>query len=352
VQKKVKICGTANPGVGSRDICPPLANEIQALGFVIADEIGQADFLICINHCRETCKSFLTFSGSMRKAALIRLEPAAVYPAQYQPRTLRMYSCVVTPGDINSSPDIPWPYYYNQNPLTPDIGTPSLQNVVSMNAQLGIYEFDNWRSRQVLLSLIASNKVSPTTQNNYKLRRTLASSLSGTYLKIYGGLWNVNLRTRLKHRLGVMNFSLKSGLIPNLMEIYGSFFKKYPSAYGPIEDKHLITSASKFSLIIENDNNYVSEKLIDALIGGSIPIYIGGDFARFGIPSELVISGLKNKQEIEEFLENFEDEKVEAFQKKLIEWLQSPLFYSRWDGDRVFASIANEIAKCFGSVSH
>ena len=99
--------------------------------------------------------------------------------------------------------------------------------------------------------------------------------------------------------------------------------------------------------IIENDNNYVSEKLIDAFLGGSIPIFFGGDFERMGIPSKLVFTNFRDAQDISNFIGEVSDKDVRAYQEGVVEWLQSDLFLNRWEGDQVFATIADEIAQYF-----
>ena len=55
-------------------------------------------------------------------------------------------------------------------------------------------------------------------------------------------------------------------------------------------------------IVIENDDNYVSEKLIDAFLGSSVPIYFGGDLEISRIPSHLVFSNFKNSEEILDFI--------------------------------------------------
>jgi hypothetical protein len=45
----------------------------------------------------------------------------------------------------------------------------------------------------------------------------------------------------------------------------------------------------RFSLIIENSLDYVSEKLFDAIQFGTVPIYVGPQLSEFGIPNEVAI---------------------------------------------------------------
>ena len=342
---RVKICGTGQPISKSQEVCPPLSDRLIKLGFVIEDDIQKVDFLICFNHQKEVYESFKELGGKIGNAVLIRLEPAAVFPAQYMPRVENLYGQIITPGSSIATPTIPWPYYFNQNPLHPDKDTPPLKKVIAEMLEQGFFEYEQWNQRPIRLSLIASNKVSPTPQNNYKLRRKMARSLPKEILKVYGGLWTSNVITRLAHRAAVFYFAVSSRTLPNFIEIYGDLLRKYPSAVGAIEDKHEVIRKSQFSLVIENDNNYVSEKLIDALISGSVPIYFGGDYQRVGIPAGLAITGLNSEKAIVDFLQKISEQDVLNFQHKLIEWLESPSFYQFWAGDRVFAMIADEIVR-------
>lgn len=347
---KVKICGTSQPSLKSRDVCPPLSDRLAEIGYGFEDDPQKADLLINFNHDRLVYDSFQDFKGKRERAALVRLEPAAVFPSQYNSRVENLYGHITTPGNFTATPPLAWPYYYNQNPLHPEANSPALEMVVLEALRENLFEFEPWKQRPIKLSLIASNKVSPTSKNNYKLRRKMAHSLPKDVLRVYGGLWNSELSARFRHRAGVFNFALHSHTFPNLIEVYGNLFREYSSAVGIIDDKQRVIRESKFSLVIENDNNYVSEKLIDALIGGSIPIYFGGAYEILGIPSGLVIANLKSNNEIIEYIENISNEEVQEFQNKLKSWLSSPSFYQHWDGDRVFANIADEIDQYFRKV--
>ena len=41
--------------------------------------------------------------------------------------------------------------------------------------------------------------------------------------------------------------------------------------------------------MIENSADYASEKVIDAILGGAVPLVVGSDLAQFGIPSEVIL---------------------------------------------------------------
>lgn len=346
---RVKVSSAAQPFLNSNVVCKPLTEQFLNLGFSIEDDVQNSDYLISLNHNQQLYNEFRRAGGKKERAALIRLEPQAVYPAQHRFRVENLYGVIITPGSLisDSMPRIPWPYYFNQNPLQPETETSDLKMVISNALSEGVFDFAKWMERPITLSLIASNKVSSIRENNYKLRRKIAFQMPKGGLSVYGGLWNENFLTKIRHRAGVVKFALDSKLIPNLSEVYGNLFRKYVNSVGPIIDKHEVVRKSKFSLIIENDNNYISEKIIDAFVGGSIPIFFGGDFEKIGIPPRLVLSNFTNAREISKFIAQVSDEDVRAYLEGVVEWLQSDLFLNRWEGDLVFATIADEIAQYF-----
>lgn len=329
-------------------ICPPLSTSLRNLGFEIVDNVCDSDFYVAFNHSSKTYRSFIRAGGSISRAALIRMEPAAVYPAQYEERIERLYGQVITLGATDDeSSRFAWPYYFNENPLRPiewrnDLASDLTNYIDRQNFTLG-----SWKNRTHLLSMIASNKVSPISRNNYKLRRSLALNFSSSVLSVFGGLWGARFSEKFVHRAQVFSFATRTKIIPNLAQMYGGIFQKYSTFQGEILDKHIVICDSKFSLVIENDNSYVSEKLIDALLGGSIPIYIGGKCGNLGIPDYSVVTGLNSVPDILEFINGITDEEIEERLTKTYMWLRSEKFLQNWFGDNVFAMVAREISEQF-----
>ena len=339
----VKIRNTAMPNALSSEVCPPLSNRLIELGYYLVEDSVSADVLICINHDPMVYKAFCDAGGKPANTFLIRLEPFAVFPAQYKIEIEALYGKVFTPGGLRQVDDnqLQWPYYFNQNPLKPEKHSPDLESLLIGASKAGTFEFEKWIQRPITISLIASNKVSPTSRNNYKIRRQLASSMPAETLQIYGDLWDSNLMPKLAHRAKVAFSTLKSGNGLNLLEIYGGLHKKFPGSVGKVNDKHEIIRKSKFSLVVENDDNYVSEKLIDALIGGSIPVYIGGDVTQIGIPAQLIQSNLKKEEAILHFIKTFSDEDANQKLRAIQAWLLSNSFLNSWSGNKVFTEIAD-----------
>lgn len=345
----VFIASSSAPGILSESVCPPLSASLANLGFEFVNQAKGSNFYIAFNHSKKNYRAFIKSGGSKSRTALIRLEPASVYPAQYRQRIEGLYSHIFTLGDT-SDPEwntYSWPYYFNQNPLKPSEWRSDLAENLKKHLNKQDYSFESWRRRGYPLSMVASNKVSAISKNNYQLRRMFALRIPNSVLYVFGSLWGPHIFEKLIHRLSVLSFAIRTGVAPNLIQIYGDLFQKYSTFQGRILDKHTVIRNSKFSLVIENDDNYVSEKLIDALVGGSIPIYTGGRFKTLGVPECLVVAGLRSVSEILEFMDAITDEEIEKRLMETAKWLHSEDFFRDWFGDNVFDRVASEIGAKF-----
>jgi hypothetical protein len=119
-------------------------------------------------------------------------------------------------------------------------------------------------------------------------------------------------------------------------------FSRYPRTFGEIEDKHAILKDSKFSVVIENSGDYVSEKLLDSLIEGCIPIYVGSHFEGTNLGEELVIRTAMGPEGLMDFLESLSPEIIKNRLSSIREFLLSPAFLE-WEAARVYKLIAQKI---------
>jgi hypothetical protein len=141
-------------------------------------------------------------------------------------------------------------------------------------------------------------------------------------IDLYGHGWN-DLSNLPSH--------LKSSLNKIIPEIYK----------GPTTNKHLTLSQYKFSLCMENISlsGYVTEKIIDSFVAGSIPIYFGAPNIREIIPEDAMINGASlgiNSNLIQKILTMSQIE----FEKLKLNGIN---FLSNYGQSYSLDSIANEI---------
>jgi hypothetical protein len=328
-----------------------LADYLINQGFEMKTTFPARNF-ISINHSERDYSNYLKTGGSPTRAVLILLEPQAVYPSQYKQRILRKYSLVLRPGNPSyNNPDgkfIAWPYESNPNPLTPSTQKVSLKDLIASNLNEGLFDFELWQIRGQYLAIINSNKVSAAPIENYSLRRLFAHDINPELLAVYGDLWDGKIWRKIRHRLEVLFLSIISRCMPNLRNVYGNLHWVYPSSRGVIGDKQELLKNIKFNIVIENDPNYISEKLFDSMINGCIPIYSGPDVSNEIIPAGSYIKLPAIPGQLLNVLEALTDLDLKNILTQIKDFVSSNAFLSVWEKESVFTHIGKEVSLHFG----
>jgi hypothetical protein len=349
---RVGFAGTSDPKRRGREVSPDLARGLEILGYEIADD-NNLQVLININHnWRSICEVEESETAGNCLKILIRVEPASVYPNQYTSAIESQYDLILNPGRINRAKEefLRWPYAYQINPSAPSGASGSLKSILESNVKEGIYSYDNWIIRPIAFSMIAANKISPNGTGNYALRRKFANYDFSGIFQVYGSLWHSSFWTKLRYRLGVLKFALQSQSEYRIRDIFGGLTVTYRNAVGSVIDKHSVIKSSKFSVVVENSNDYVSEKLLDALVGGSIPIYFGPDLTKTGIPEDLIIRSDREVPDFLEILNSLDRDEIELKLERILMFLGGREF-ALWHADKVHKEICVRIDLMIKSAS-
>ena len=103
--------------------------------------------------------------------------------------------------------------------------------------------------------------------------------------------------------------------------------------------------------MIENSNTIVTEKIFDALINGSIPIYIGPKLKEYGLPSEIAIEIEGDVSKIESIIANLTDEDVSNYLESMRSFVSSEYFSLNWRSDEVYRKIVRIIKDYLNSIN-
>jgi hypothetical protein len=283
---------------------------LQKQGRNLSTNADEADIYIAIDHA-EIDKKVLSERQKLGKFSILyRSEPSCVLPTAYKPETTALYNSIISFGKSeNSSDGIHWPQYFPDEDLPEWRGHDRLPRAVLINA----------------------NKLNLNRSELYSLRRKSIKRIEE--IDLFGENWNSKFKDRLKTLvIEVMKDPVVH--LSSLLSHSKYWFTQWPITISPI-DKLTVMKSYKFSIVIENEVSYLSEKLFDAFFAGCIPVYVGPEVSHFGIPKELVIQCKPTVDSLIEGLEIAKQADFENFQLKLREWLLNETTRNSHEGMRV-----------------
>jgi hypothetical protein len=104
---------------------------------------------------------------------------------------------------------------------------------------------------------------------------------------------------------------------------------------GIARNKLEVLSAYHASLVIENDESSMSEKLIDCILAGTIPIYVGPPVLAFNIPEDLVIHSKSDTSSIERAMDEALRWDSKDYRSRAWDWASQNITRSTWDSEEV-----------------
>ena len=195
---------------------------------------------------------------------LILHEPRSVIPWQYKTRVLSQFQMII--------PFSPW-----RSELL------GLSNWTYHPYKFSGLSYSSGVKRDIWISMINAAKFSSGVSSNYGLRRKVSKLLDeqGVDFRLYGWDWNSSFIDELKRRAFALRNSLRAQDEISWTETFSTLFYRFKAHKGGISDKSEILQRSQLTLIIENDSDYITEKLFDAFTFRAVPIYVGPSFERY-----------------------------------------------------------------------
>jgi hypothetical protein len=190
--------------------------------------------------------------------------------------------------------------------------------------------------------MIAGAKMSFISGELYSLRREVLQK--DLRIDLYGAGWRKSVLARAKEIAYQLMLQLTSGkpLSPKAVSLYFKTPKRY---FGPIDDKIMVNAKYKVSVVIENSGTYMSEKLLEAIVSGSIPVYVGPDPSDFGIPSNLYILARPNSQSVAEGVSLALEMDYSSWARDALSFLSSSSISEEWSLLSHWNSIHCELKK-------
>jgi len=238
------------------------------------DGYGQAssrpEALVTLNDQPEARRLQRSYAIPERRAALVLLEPRVTAPQMYTKSVVTRYGIRFAASPI-------WAAAIGARPfLWP-------QTIVPGPTREPHHQYD--------ATMINAEKRSAVEGSLYGLRRAVIREMDdrGMNLAVYGPGWDSPPSTRLRQGVKATAKAVAAGLPPQLGEATSGLVIRPRNWQGRVREKSAAFSTAPASIIIENSADYVSEKLVDAISAGVVPVYVGPPLDVFDLPRDLVI---------------------------------------------------------------
>ena len=295
-----------------------LSSFLISKGWQIVDSAKSADAICAVELPLSKLHFPKHIPSASTKGLLILQEPSVVRPFHQMAKYVDRFASLFAVGRSPENRLVRWPALYLDN-----------------------FQFNSKVEKLPRACMIASNKVSLIHGELYSLRREIVDSCKN--LDLFGLGWNSTILTRIKQ----FAFELYVGTISGqLASPLGRlrFFANVDRSLGPVEDKLSTNANYKVTVVIENSEEYMSEKLLEAVAAGSIPVYVGPKVEDFGIPGDLVIQVKPDKQSVIEGISNALELNYRDWANRCEEWL-TPQVIDSWSLDKFWSNVHEELTR-------
>jgi hypothetical protein len=233
-----------------------------------------ATHFVAFDHSSGTLNAFGNRLDRTKRMLLV-IEPKAVNPSQYRKKIRNEYAVCIVGSRRHHITD--HELFINHAYL------PAAMTLVS--------EMSSPRIGRIGIGILNENKYSFVRGNQYKIRvKAIGELAKAHHLVTVGGKnWNRSKAWQFLRQLEHAYACIKMGGDFEIGNFHWSPRSKYVDYVGRVDSEVGFLSKFEFALVIENDPDYVSEKLFNAIRAQAIPIFIGPPLAEFGLPPEIAI---------------------------------------------------------------
>ena len=299
-----------------------LRNAFINAGFKLCEKLEEADALVLIDMEKEILEQLNTLQNHAIPRILVRLEPSVVWPSNYSQDALTQVTKVIDVGRSNPLEGgfCAWPQDWSQHkdyvkPVDP---------------------------KNDRVALINGNKLSFIEGEMYSLRRQCIYGLDE--LDLFGVGWGLTFQRKFLIFGAEMLLAIRNGFFPQIANAR-HWFKKPNNWKGAPSSKLETLSEYKYTLVIENSIDYITEKLFDAFFARCIPIYVGPDLSNFNIPDELAIQVKPDLDSIGAGLKDARSLDYQKWKFALENWLVLKEVQEKWSVEYAYADIVSEASR-------
>jgi len=316
---KVKILFTGqNAGQGLKDSdSTSLLSVARSRGHQLCENLDDGpDVLICVdwNKPARTVVKAANRRGVI--TVLVMYEPSVVTPAHLKSKVRSLFSGVI------------------------EVGRPGLEQVFKWPQTWDTSYFDR-EERIDRVVAISANKYSFLKGELYSLRAKCYAEIPK--VDLYGPDWEtpiIRVLPKIFRELQIAVWAAPRRVVFNCLR---TLFSPPLEYFGVVPNKLEALSKYRHSLVIENSCEYMSEKLLDCLLAGTLPVYVGPEVEDFGIPGDLVIRCPADPVSVAHALDRIGEESYTSWKQSARKWIFDDDVKSLWDSNPAITKILEEV---------
>ena len=309
------------------DLSKAFRDALETSNLRLESDVRHAEIVLAFDCDRNISKKMQSLEGNVKKILIVS-EPRVVWPFGNSPATLDLFDAVAWMGrpPMDGKVVFPIPQYLN------------------LSAEL----FWNENRNTATLPMVNSNKFSAVSGELYSLRRLAAAQIPG--VELFGIDWNWKLPGQIKRivypfgqallaRENLSRSWLNSAFTARAESDVSIGDKFRDESVVAIENKNIFLSKFARSLVVENSQEYMSEKLFDALLAGTYPIYVGPRLEDYGLPGWLCSSAEPDPNSIQRVIHATRDIDLKVWRERVFGWITSSEVQRTWSAVNVYNSL-------------
>jgi hypothetical protein len=277
-----------------------------------------ADIAISFNHTEENFNKIVSAGIDKENRFLIMYECAQILPDMHKDSTLAEYGHIYAPSP-----------FWATNFKTVKFNYPFHLNFNHQELQNNI--------RQVKIGIIQRNLLSCIKGENYTLRRRIIKARKNKIV-VAGEGWGANKFVQYFRYIKLCRYYARKVRLSKLILFPKSLISE--KKFLPVSDKQEFLSKVEFAIIIENHEDYVSEKIFDCFRAGTVPIYYGPNLEDFGIPENTVIK-VNDLVELKNVVDRIDEYNSKLYRQNAFDFLKHGA--QAWDEKKVMVDLAEKI---------
>lgn len=270
---KILFVGPGSPKIGKQLDSNSLPQAAKNAGHdLVMDLVEMPEIVIFLNWAADSKVVYGQAKANALPVTLIKMEPSVVVPKYLEGSFFSKFDRVVDVGGGQGKTGINFPIDWNLNYFD---STERLDRAVAVSAR----------------------KYSFVAGELYSLRAKAYSEMAT--IDLFGVGWDRPVGLDLLKVGRELQIAITQARGSVSFETFSYLFRRPLNYKGAASNKLLSMSQYKVALVIENSPEYMSEKLMDSLLAGNIPVYVGPPVHGYGIPSELIVSALPNLKSVQ-----------------------------------------------------